>query len=222
MAPKQLFKTPERPTKRRKISKAKRKTYERQLKLVQMEVHRIDKDMPATANGFVQAELFEIGTGVTNAKRTGNQLVAKAVKVKYDLLKGQGPNGSPSALLLIRDNDPALGIGIPPTTKDAWQTALFADPEHSDWSMNMRNIDETQRYQIVRSVHFDPNDYKYGIGPSPKGFFEIKMNQLLKYPTSAGGADKPMNVSFFLIYWSGDSSVTNHPVIRYRLEYVDN
>lgn len=221
MAPKQLFKTPTRPTKKRKISKTPRRTVQPVMQVVQMETKRQDADMGAPVSGYKAVELFNIAEGTLNTERNGNLITAKSIKVKYDLSAGQTTAGTkPSSLLLIRNMDPPTGGGFPPQNKTSWATSLFADPLHDDWSMNLRNIDNTNQYQILRAVHFDPNEFLSGHGPSSKGYFEIKMNQKLKFPIS--GADKPTNISYFLVYWSGDATNNDTPTVRYRLEWVDN
>lgn len=220
MAPKQLFATPTRPTKRRKTAKTpKRKVHTMQV--VPLETKRLDADLGVPTSGYVSKELFDLPEGVNNNERNGNMITARSIKVKYDLSVGQTTAGTkPSSLLLVRDNEPNATV---PNNSATWQARLFADPLHDDWSMNLRNIDNTDRFQILRAVHFDPNEFLSGHGATSKGYFEIKLNQKLKFPLAEGTSlDKPTNVTYFLVYWSGDATNNDSPTVRYRLEWVDN
>lgn len=220
MAPKKLFVTPSRPTKRRKTVKTPKRKVQT-MQVVPLETKRLDADLAAPVSGYVSKELFDLPEGVQNYERNGNLITARSIKVKYDLSIGQTTVGTkPSSLLLIRDNEPNATA---PGNVATWEARLFADPLHSDWSMNLRNIDNTDRFQILRAVHFDPNEFLSGHGPSSKGYFEVKLNQKMKFPIADGTSlDKPSNITYFLVYWSGDVTNNDQPAVRYRLEWVDN
>ncbi len=184
------------------------------------EIKRVDTDMPNPVSNFQVHSCFETMRGTGNGNRIGNSLNMKSIKVKFDLSPMEISPDTPSSfsIYIVRDTEPAATA---PTNQSSWTTALFADPSHSDWRVNFRNTDYTERFQIVRKWDVSGKDYMNGLA-LVNGYLELPLNGAqAKYGTGQAGVSTPINTQYYVIYSAVRDPLSGHPVIRIREEFTD-